>query len=97
MRIVAKKTLRSFWKIHPDCEGQLTSWHHEAGKSEWKNPNDVKLEYPTASIITGNRVVFNIKGNSYRLIVKISYEHQMVWIRFIGTHAEYDKIDAKKI
>ena len=97
MRIIAKKTLRLFWESHPDCELQLYSWHQEASKSDWKNPNDIKKEYPSASIITGNRIVFNIKGNSYRLIVKVNYEYQMVWIRFIGTHSEYDKIDATKI
>jgi mRNA interferase HigB len=66
-------------------------------KSVWKHPNDIKSEYPSASILADNRVVFNIKGNSYRLIVKINYSHQMVWIRFVGTHTEYDKIDATKI
>jgi mRNA interferase HigB len=66
-------------------------------KAEWKNPNDIKTAYPSASILTENRVVFNIKGNNYRLIVKISYEYEMVWIRFIGTHGEYDKINANTI
>jgi mRNA interferase HigB len=66
-------------------------------KSEWKNPNEIKMEYPSASFLNDNRVVFNIKGNSYRLIVRINYDYQMVWIRFVGTHSEYDKIDATKI
>ena len=83
MRIIAKKTLREFWEAHADCEQQLKSC-----RTEWKNPNEIKQEYPSASILNDNRVVFNIKGNSYRLIVKINYEYQMVWIRFIGTHSE---------
>ena len=97
MRIIAKKTLREFWKQHPDCEQRLKAWYQEVSNAEWPDTNKVKLEYPTASILPGNRVVFNIKGNHYRLIVKINYDYQMIWIRFIGTHAEYNKIDAKKI
>ena len=97
MRVVAKKILREFWEKHDDCEQQLKAWFREAEKAEWENPNQIKEEYPSASILNENRAVFNIKGNNYRLIVKISYEYQMVWIRFIGTHAEYDKINAKTI
>lgn len=89
--------MREFWEIHPDSEQQLKSWFQETSKAEWTNPNDIKLEYPSASILVDNRIVFNIKGNHYRLIVKISYEYQMVWIRFVGTHSEYDKINAKII
>ena len=97
MRIIAKKILRNFWEIHPDSEQQLMAWYQETSKARWTTPNEIKKEYPIASIITGNRVVFNIKGNHYRLIVKISYDYEMVWIRFIGTHAEYDKINAQTI
>lgn len=97
MRIIAKKILRDFWGTYPDSEQQLKSWYQETAKAEWTTPNHVKREYPSASFLVDNRVVFNIKGNHYRLIVKISYDYQMVWIRFIGTHAEYDKINAKII
>lgn len=97
MRIIAKKTLKDFWLIHADSEQQLKAWYDEAENSSWKTTNDIKNIYPSASIIAGNRVVFNIKGNSYRLIVKINYDFGIIWIRFIGTHAEYDKIDAKTI
>ncbi|MBC7409569.1 MAG: type II toxin-antitoxin system HigB family toxin [Arcicella sp.] len=97
MRVVAKKILRDFWEKHEDCEQQLKSWFREVQKSEWENPNQIKEEYPSASILNNNRVVFNIKGNNYRLIVKISFEYQMVWIRFIGNHGEYDKINANTI
>ena len=97
MRVIAKSTLKEFWLKHADCEQALKSWYLEADKSAWKNPNDIKAEYPSASILADNRIVFNIKGNSYRLIVKINYAYQMVWIRFIGTHAAYDKIDATTV
>ena len=97
MRIIAKKILRDFWTIHKDCEQQLKSWYQEASKAEWKNLNELKAEYPNASILSDNRVVFNSKGNSYRLIIKMNFDYQMIWIRFIGTHPEYDKIDATKI
>ena len=97
LRVVAKKILRDFWEIHGDCEQQLKSWFQEASTAEWKNPNQIKLDYPSASILNDNRIVFNIKGNNYRLIVKVTYEYQMIWIRFIGTHAEYDKINANEI
>jgi len=75
----------------------LKAWYQEVEKTQWNNLNELKLEYPNASILENNRVCFNIKGNSYRLIVKINFPYQMVWIRFIGTHAEYDKINANKI
>ena len=97
MRIVAKKTLRDFWNKHNDCEEQLKSWYNETSKTNWKNPNELKKDYPSASILENNRIVFNIKGNNYRLIVKINYEYQIMWIQFIGTHADYDKIDSNKI
>ena len=97
MRVISKKILREFWQKHNDCAEQLKSWHKEAEEANWKTPKDIKKDYPTASILQDNRMVFNIKGNNYRLIVKINYNFSIVWIRFIGTHAEYDKIDANKI
>lgn len=97
MRIFAKRTLREFWERHVDCELQLKSWFRETEKSNWKSINELKSEYPSASILKDNRIVFNIKGNDYRLIVKFNFEYQLSWIRFIGTHAEYDKINANEI
>jgi mRNA interferase HigB len=97
LRIIAKKILRDFWIKHNDSEQQLKSWFKEIGKVEWETPNEIKHDYPSASILNENRVVFNIKGNKYRLIVKINFEYKMVWIRFIGTHSEYDKINANTI
>lgn len=97
LRVIAKKILREFWEKHSDCEQQLKSWYQEAETAKWKNFNELRTEYPNASILEDNRVCFNIKGNNYRLIVKINFNYQMIWIRFIGTHAEYDKINANKI
>ena len=97
LRVIAKKTLRDFWEKHADCEQQLKAWYQEAEDAVWKGTNDIKRDYPSASFLADNRVVFNIKGNHYRLIVKINYSYGMVWIRFVGTHGEYDKIDATKI
>ena len=91
MRIIAKKILRDFWEGHSDSEQQLKSWYQESSKADWKNSNQIKLDYPSASFLTDNRVVFNIKGNHYRLIVKINYYYRMIWIRFVGTHADMIK------
>lgn len=97
MRVIAKKILREFWEKHNDCEQQLKAWFQEASKAEWTTPNDIKAEYPSASIVGNDRIVFNIKRNAYRLIVKLNFDYQMVWIRFIGTHAAYDKVNSKTI
>jgi len=96
-RIIAKSTLREFWKEHSDSEQYLKTWYDTAKNSNWKNPNEIKKTYANASILKNNRVVFNIKGNSYRLIVKFNYLKQWAFIRFIGTHSEYDNIDANTI
>lgn len=97
MRVISKKTLKEFWQKHSDCEESLKSWHKEAEEAIWKTPQDIKKDYPSASFLQDNRVVFNIKGNSYRLVVRINYDIAIVWIRFVGTHAQYDKINASKI
>ena len=97
MRIIAVKTLREFWEGHTDAEQALKSWFKETTVPRWSEPNDVKTRYPSADIIPGNRIVFNIKGNTYRLIVKIHYNTGIVFIRFVGNHAEYDKINAETI
>ncbi len=97
VRIISKKILREFWEKHSDSIQQLKSWFQETSVADWKSPRQIKKDYPSASFLADNRVVFNIKGNKYRLIVKINYDYSMVWVRFIGTHAEYDKIDASKI
>ena len=97
MRIIAKKTLREFWEIHSDVETALTAWYNEARKADWQSPDDVMELYPNARILDSNRLIFKIKGNHYRLVVKVNYEYSIVWIRFVGTHAAYDKIDAKTV
>jgi len=97
LRVIAKRTLREFWKKHADSEQQLKSWFRETEKTNWKTINELKKDYPKASILKDNRIVFDIKGNNYRLVVKINFEYQICWIRFIGTHSEYDKIDANEI
>lgn len=97
MRIIAKKTLRDFWERYPDAEDALQAWYHDAKQATWHSPNDIRRVYATARIIANNRVVFNIRGNHYRLIVAINYAVGIVYIRFIGTHKEYDQIDAATI
>jgi mRNA interferase HigB len=97
MRVIAKRILRDFWGNFPDAEEQLKTWFKEASKASWKNPNDIKTGYPKASILKSGRVVFNICGNRYRLVTRINYERQWVFIRFIGTHKDYDIINADKI
>lgn len=96
-RIFAKSTLRAFWEVHPDSEQYLKTWFDTAMNSDWKSPNDVKQTYASASILKDGRIVFNLRGNSYRLVAKFNFQKQWIFIRFIGTHAEYDKIDANTI
>lgn len=96
-RIFAKSTLRAYWMKHPETEQYLKTWYDTSMNSNWETPNDVKQTYATASILKNSRVVFNIKGNSYRLVVKFNFEKHWAFIRFIGTHKEYDKIDVNNI
>jgi mRNA interferase HigB len=97
MKVIAKKILREFWEKHNDSEEQLKTWFKEASNANWKSPVDIKADYVKASILKAGRVVFNICGNQYRLVVDINYERAWVFIRFIGTHTDYDKIDAQNI
>jgi mRNA interferase HigB len=97
LRVIAKKVLRDFWIKHNSCESQLKAWYHEANKAKWRTPKEIKLEFPSASFLQDNRVVFNIKGNDFRLIVKINYDYGIIWIRFIGTHRQYDTINANTV
>ncbi len=97
MRIIAKKTLREFWKRHPDAEGSLLAWYREVEREDWDTPAKVKAKFRNASIVGGNRVVFNIKGNNYRLVVRINYPYRIVYLRFVGTHAEYDAVDVEEV
>ena len=97
MRIIAKKTLRQFWESHPDAEEPLLAWYREVEKEDWDTPAKVKQKYANASIVGNSRVVFNIRGNAYRLIVAINYPYRVVYIRCVATHAEYDQIDVEEV
>ena len=97
MRIIARRTIKEFWEVHRECEQQLKAWYREVKNAAWRTPRDVKLMYPSARILRDNRIVFNIRGNRYRLVVRVNYDIQIVWIRFVGTHAEYDNIEANEI
>lgn len=97
MRVIAKRTLRTFWKRHAQAKGPLEAWHQEVVRADWASPSEVKNQFRSASVLQDNRAVFNIVGNQYRLIVKINYPYRIVYIRFIGTHADYDTIDATTI
>lgn len=96
-RIFAKSTLRKFWEKHAETEQYSKTWYDTAMCSEWRDPNDIKRTYANASILKNSRVVFNIKGNDYKLVAKINFEKQWLFLRFIGTHADYNKIDANNI
>ncbi len=96
-RIVAKRTLREFWEKHAESEQYLKTWYDTAKNSNWKTPNDVKNSYANASILKNERIIFNIKGNDYRLIAKFNFQKGWIFIRFIGTHSEYDKINADTV
>lgn len=97
MRVIAKKTLRDFWETHADAQAALEAWYDDTKRAVWAAPADIKSVYANASILPNNRVVFNIKGNTYRLIVAINYAYSIVYIRFIGHHRAYDTIDATTI
>ena len=100
MRVIAKRTLREFWESTPkyaDAEEPLKSWYREAKQADWLTPAEVKAQYRNASILKNNRTVFNIAGNKYRLVVEINYNAQIIFVRFIGTHQDYDTIDVEII
>ncbi|MEN9539717.1 MAG: hypothetical protein RLZZ126_1952 [Pseudomonadota bacterium] len=97
MRIIALGTLRDFWQKHPQAREPLLAWHALAARAQWTSPSGVKEAYRNASFLPGNRVVFNIKGNDYRLIVALHHNRQIAYIRFVGTHSQYDDIDASNI
>jgi len=100
MRIIAKRTLREFWESdseYLDSKGALESWHDETNRTEWSTPQEVKAQFGTASILKDSRVVFNIHGNKYRLVVKINYAYKIVYNHFVGTHKQYDATDVESI
>lgn len=97
MKILALRTLREFWTRHPLAEMPLRGWYAEASRAGWRTPADIKAAHRSASFLANHRVVFNIKGNDYRLVVAVRYTQQLLFVRFIGTHAEYDRINAETI
>ena len=97
MRIISKRALRACWKRYPDAENPLLAWYREVRQEDWDTPAKVKAKYSNASIVGDNRVVFNIKGNAYRLVAKINYPYRTVYVRFVGTHAEYDEVDVQEV
>lgn len=97
MRVISRRTLREYGDNELEAKAALDSWYHEAKRAEWKTPAQIKELYRSASILKKNRVVFNIAGNKFRLIVRIDYEDRIVFVRFIGTHAEYDEVDAEEV
>lgn len=99
MRVIAKSTLKKFWEQpgYGDARGALESWHDEAVKASWTSPQAVKNQYASASICANNRVVFNVAGNKYRLVVEMQYRAGIAWVKFIGTHTQYDRIDVETV
>lgn len=97
MRVIAVSTLRAFWERYADAEQPLKAWYEEATSASWSQPADIKVQYRSASVLKNRRVVFNIKGNDYRLIVAIAYKLQIVYVKFVGTHKEYDAVDAETV
>jgi mRNA interferase HigB len=97
MRVIAKRTLREFYEqpSHRDAQGPLEAWHAEASRAVWRTPHEIKAQYASASIIDSSRVVFNIAGNKYRLLVDVDYARQALYVKFVGTHAQYDDLDLK--
>ena len=97
MRVIARKRLKDYWEKRPEAEQELKAWFAEAEHADWSKPTEVKAQYGNASILKNGRVVFNICGNNHRLVVWINYEYRVIYIRFVGTHEEYDAIDAQTI
>ncbi len=97
VHVIAKRTLREFWEKHPDAEQPLKAWHAEASRTTWSKPADITSRYRTASAVGSDRIVFRIAGNKYRLVVRINYGSETVFIRFAGTHEDYDEIDAETV
>lgn len=99
MRVIAKSTIKKFFEqiAYRDAQGPLESWYEEALKANWSSPQAIKDQYRNASICGNNRVVFNIGGNKYRLVVEMQYRAGIAWIKFVGTHAQYDMIDVETV
>jgi mRNA interferase HigB len=97
MRVISVKALREFWEKYPEAEQSLRTWHAHVSRANWQTPNDVREDFRSASFLVGNRVVFNIRGNNYRQVAVIAYRVGIVYVRFVGTHQEYSRIDAVNV
>ena len=97
MNVVARKTLQAFWTRHPKAEGPLKSWYEHVRAADWRSPQDVKNDFRSVDFVGDNRVIFDIGGNNYRVVVRISYTFKQVFVKFVGIHAEYDRIDAANV
>jgi mRNA interferase HigB len=97
MRVISRRTLKEFYAVYQDAKPPLETWYHEANRAKWNDWTDIKAQYASASPLKNNRVVFNIGGNKYRLVVQINYPAQRVYVKFVGTHKKYDKINAEEI
>ena len=97
MHVIAKRTLREYWEKHPNIRGALEAWHDHVKRADWATPADLQQEYGSDAVLPDNRAVFKLRGNQYRLVVRINYATRRVYVRFIGTHAEYDRIDVMSV
>ena len=97
MSVISVRTLREYWQAHPETAESLQVWYHIVKAASWSNSAELKLQFGSASIINSERVVFNIRGNDHRLVVRVNYERGTVFVRFIGTHDEYDRVDVEKV
>ena len=97
MRVIAKRTLRELWRQYVDAKGLLEAWFREVQRANWASPQEIKDRYASASFVGNDRVIFNIGGNKYRLIVRVNYQYGIVYVRFIGTHADYNRIDVEQV
>lgn len=97
MNVVARRTLVEFWRRRPTAQGPLSAWFEIARAAEWRTPNDIKAQFNSADFVGDNRVIFDVGGNKYRIVVRVSYRFKQVLIKFVGTHAEYDRIDPETV
>ena len=97
MRIIAKSTLKEFWEIYSDSKTGLTFWYYKMSNNDYQNPQEVIVDFKSADYVGNERIVFNIAKNKYRLVISFNYEFNVCWVKFVGTHKEYDKIDAKTV
>ncbi|WP_426023753.1 type II toxin-antitoxin system HigB family toxin [Brevundimonas sp. PWP3-1b1] len=97
MNVVARKTLQTFWTRHTPAKGPLTNWYNHVRAADWRSPQDVRDDFRSADFVGDNRVIFDVGGNKYRVVVRISYTFKQVLVKFVGTHAEYDRIDVETV